>query len=342
MRTHSTTSNTMTLAPSGEQYYPQHEDQENESVDWDQEYPRVHRAQSTQIIRFLAKDEEVGSIVRFKDSSMDVTKVSDSSTIHESDDEDAMDGSKKQRSNRERRCCCRIRFCYDFVAIAVLIVIFFSTLTIGATIEAENIHRAPSTIGLYTDDTSVCTSQEIEAEDGSLLVYQSIDSAMETNETIVHCGSCGQCSNPQDLERLAATRETLTNNATTCAYRILLGKSKVEACLEDKVGFTEDCNDCWVSNIACTFTHCKFTCLKTKLFGGKHNDSDNDLNDCLRCDEVMWGPQFLECSGANRRRMGIVSDIGRDANQEQCKDVTIDLAATVAALYVRGFIELCV
>ena len=41
------------------------------------------------------------------------------------------------------------------------------------------------------------------------------------------------------------------------------------------------------------------------------------LNECLECDEKLCGPNFLHCAGANRRRLGIVSDIARD-DDEQC------------------------
>ena len=41
-------------------------------------------------------------------------------------------------------------------------------------------------------------------------------------------------------------------------------------------------------------------------------------------DERLCGPGFLECAGANRRQSGIVSDIGRDGEHEQCHSVDID------------------
>ena len=62
-----------------------------------------------------------------------------------------------------------------------------------------------------------------------------------------------------------------------------------------------------------------FTCL-WGLISGQPNNRDaaqGDLSPCLQCDEVLCGPAFVECAGANRRRCGITSDISR-ANSEVC------------------------
>jgi hypothetical protein len=92
----------------------------------------------------------------------------------------------------------------------------------------------------------------------------------------------------------------------------------------ERVGFSPSCEDCWLQNINCSFKSCKFTCIKHKLSGiDKNNNDKNELNDCLKCDERMCGPAFIECSGANRRRMGIISDIGREA-QDQCTTVAFE------------------
>jgi len=131
---------------------------------------------------------------------------------------------------------------------------------------------------------------------------------------------------------MGRTRETLTEDSTVCAMMILVGGPRaVIRCMNQRIGFTPPCRDCWVENIQCTFQHCKFTCLQSKLFreaNNRHDGDDSDgggeLNECLECDEKMCGPQFLSCSGANRRRMGVVSDIGRDADKEQCKSVDFD------------------
>jgi len=58
------------------------------------------------------------------------------------------------------------------------------------------------------------------------------------------------------------------------------------------------------------------------FLGGIHGGSQSEtLNRCTRCDEIICGPAFVECAGANRRRTGIQSDIQRDAESEVCTKV---------------------
>ena len=47
------------------------------------------------------------------------------------------------------------------------------------------------------------------------------------------------------------------------------------------------------------------------------------LNACLYCDEKRSGPTFVTCSGVARRRLGIVSEIERNP-EEQCQNMDVD------------------
>jgi hypothetical protein len=47
------------------------------------------------------------------------------------------------------------------------------------------------------------------------------------------------------------------------------------------------------------------------------------LNQCLFCDEKLSGPAFVTCSGVARRRLGIVSEIERNPD-EQCQQTDVD------------------
>ena len=62
--------------------------------------------------------------------------------------------------------------------------------------------------------------------------------------------------------------------------------------------------------------------MKTKLYREPNNILRDDgilqLNDCLECDEKTCGTEFLRCAGANRRQLGIMSDIQREGG-EQCR-----------------------
>eukprot|EP00594_Rhizosolenia_setigera_P018254 CAMPEP_0178975390 /NCGR_PEP_ID=MMETSP0789-20121207/23107_1 /TAXON_ID=3005 /ORGANISM="Rhizosolenia setigera, Strain CCMP 1694" /LENGTH=121 /DNA_ID=CAMNT_0020664073 /DNA_START=201 /DNA_END=566 /DNA_ORIENTATION=+ len=99
------------------------------------------------------------------------------------------------------------------------------------------------------------------------------------------------------------------------------GREGAARCMKEEVGFTKACEECWIDNIECTFSNCMFTCIKSNVLVGESNNNDDDeLNDCLYCDEVMCGEKFTLCAGANRRRAGIESDIDRD-DGELCESV---------------------
>jgi len=149
-------------------------------------------------------------------------------------------------------------------------------------------------------------------EDG--VTYASEAAARTAGRAVLHASACGACSNAADVEVLRRTRETLTLQARSCGLRyFLIGRGAAERCLEP-VGFTKACADCWLDDMACAIAHCTLTCLRSRIIG-EPNNVDGRLNDCLQCDETNCGPEFGRCAGANRRRSGIVSDIGRPAEE---------------------------
>lgn len=168
-----------------------------------------------------------------------------------------------------------------------------------------------------------------EHQDRSSMLYPQLASSTHASAEIVrsnagivqHCGNCGQCSNPHDVAIYDDTRNTLFQSTLHCSYRALvLGRQSVTDCMQQSVGFTDKCNDCWVDNIMCDARNCLFTCAWTTLVSRikKQSSTEDDpqqLNACLQCDEKRCGPAFLQCAGANRRRAGILSDIQRNANQ---------------------------
>jgi len=135
---------------------------------------------------------------------------------------------------------------------------------------------------------------------------------------IVHCGECGQCTNDNDITIMKKTNETLTKTTTRCALRgLFLGAKQAESCVKEQIGFTQNCSTCWNENIQCTLEKCVFTCLKSQIFR-EPNNNGKYLNSCLECDEKLCGSSFLSCAGANRRRLGIQTDIQRDESTEVC------------------------
>ena len=147
------------------------------------------------------------------------------------------------------------------------------------------------------------------------LTRTSASAARDAGVTVVHAGACGACSDAADVEILRRTRETLTMTARSCGMRYLfLGRAAAARCMREQVGFSPDCDDCWLDDMACAITDCMTTCLLSRL-KAEPNNVEGVLNPCLACDETNCGPEFIRCAGANRRRAGIVSDIERPASQ---------------------------
>jgi cell division protein FtsB len=223
------------------------------------------------------------------------------------------DNEKKHSKSTRTRGLLRRIVILSLVLVGLLSVIGF----FGIRSERSRVFQAKSTDSNYSSP-GVCA---YDANDDVYISLKKKEEATSDGFDFVHCGDCGLCSNEVDIELMIRTKDTLTKDATKCAMRgLFLGDDKVDGCLQD-IGFTPDCSTCWKSNIQCTIKNCTFTCLKAKLLAEPPNNIRNDqggfeLNDCLECDEKMCGTDFVECAGANRRRLGIVSDIRRDIDQQ--------------------------
>ena len=144
--------------------------------------------------------------------------------------------------------------------------------------------------------------------------FNSPSDAHAMNNSVLHCEECGACSNPYDISIYGRTKSTLTHISTGCAIRSILSPSLANRCMLKKVGFSRNCNSCWIENIVCDRKNCLLKCMAEKslaLFGLKGRENENGLTPCLQCDEDLCGPAFKACAGANRRRCGIKSDIDR-------------------------------
>lgn len=150
--------------------------------------------------------------------------------------------------------------------------------------------------------------------------------AMGESGVIGHCGDCGACSNPHDITIYDDTKNSLTGDATKCAVKGMIGGRRLaRRCLDERVGLSPKCNNCWVENIICDLKLCVFSCtwhmIKQRFSGGATKANKGGLNPCTYCDEKRCGPEFIRCAGANRRRTGILSDIDRDVDAEVCTAV---------------------
>lgn len=226
-------------------------------------------------------------------------------------------------------------------------IIILLMLFIGKTVEENHVERAQSTVDLY-NKSQVCALQNIpdnvynnitensirqrspahrrhlQQQDSSFL--QTVDNItvarQEPNTLVAHCGDCGKCSSPHDVLIYDETKNTLTDTTTKCAKMALIGgRRRATKCMEESVGLSPECTDCWVDNIMCDVRYCVFTCLwRLMTSWGDSKSVGGALNACTKCDEMRCGRAFLTCAGANRRRTGILSDIERDFDQEVCQN----------------------
>ena len=227
------------------------------------------------------------------------------------------------------------RVLIQYSLLAILMVLL--TVWLGAEYEQYHVRNAPSTVDLYQGNqvcgilvnSSGIVNGGIEIETfASVAELTSNDEPDDNKKVVAHCGSCGSCSNPNDVRIYDTTRNTLFQDTTACAKKALLfGRKTATKCMAEAVGFTSDCSDCWVENIMCDLRLCIFSCLWYGVFSqvdGGHgpNNTGNALNPCLQCDEKRCGREFVTCAGANRRRSGILSNIQRDTETEVCDRVT--------------------
>jgi len=235
--------------------------------------------------------------------------------------------------------------------------VFVAVIIIGDERERRIWQSTPSTLDLYSTK-QVCSVQVPEKKTTTMdrnttndydpKTLDSIDhitqknsNAYNSSRKVLHCGTCGACSNVFDLAIYHHTRNTLTNQMTNCAKHGFYSGNYTNAfvCLKDTVGLTDDCSWCWVQNAVCNLQNCVMSCLKHRILppffrhlnlpnllshAHDHPQDTENLDPCLACDERMCGPEFLICAGANRRRAGVTSDIMRDRERELCHKVDME------------------
>lgn len=244
------------------------------------------------------------------------------------------------------------RYIAQYMILAFVFVILI--LWIGMSIEQNYVQNGINTLQFYTipqvcvlenvpvQDLGATTSAWYDVPSSTNLIMtprtlindsvallgannQGDDRVNENNDVIMHCGDCGQCSNPHDIAIYDATKTTLFDTTLNCGKRsIFSGRKAAYNCMMKKVGFTPGCNQCWVENIFCDMKKCIFSCFFHAVFrsGIENNGVVQALNRCTNCDEVRCGPAFIKCAGANRRRCAILTDIERNITTEVCDKVT--------------------
>jgi hypothetical protein len=180
---------------------------------------------------------------------------------------------------------------------------------------------------------------------------------------VLNCGNCGLCSNCQDIE-IYATRTELWDLPCAVTYlttklellasgvaldeAVATGKQQADECLEASVGLTDDCRSCWTDAVVCNPEKCvtvDFDASGGPIFGGacgplaalalngdpfptEDPEFQQAFLQCLVCDTQKCEPEFLECAGANRRRIGRVApDLAALADllgQPICEEAALD------------------
>ncbi len=200
--------------------------------------------------------------------------------------------------------------------------------TSASSIAQQNLQKSSPFHGDQSSNSNnsryvTSTDSRIQTLPNRIQTLPNISVARTTPNTLVaHCGDCGKCSSPQDVLIYEDTKNTLTDTTTKCAKLALIGgRRRATKCMQERVGLSEACTECWVDNIICTVKSCAFTCLWRQMTSwGESKSVGGELNECTKCDELRCGRAFLTCAGANRRRTGIISDIERDFHQEVCTD----------------------
>eukprot|EP00523_Entomoneis_sp_CCMP467_P017997 CAMPEP_0168810092 /NCGR_PEP_ID=MMETSP0726-20121227/3422_1 /TAXON_ID=265536 /ORGANISM="Amphiprora sp., Strain CCMP467" /LENGTH=469 /DNA_ID=CAMNT_0008862095 /DNA_START=28 /DNA_END=1435 /DNA_ORIENTATION=- len=283
---------------------------------------------------------EDSEVVVGTDEMVDVDDIDDLNAIDEEqlnntlpemalNEDDQPDPSKVDRRGCCQKMCCDYRivprttkekwlFWTIRVVLGLVFVLygFFCIVMIGSRIENTTAAEKPSTAKYFTT-AQVCAfnpSDPFEA----FRTFDTKEEAVLANWTVAHC------------DGLVETRKTIAKSSKSCGPNVFLGtKDDVTDCLEEKIGFTRPCTECWSSNMINTGKRCLNTCMRT-LWSGFMTDNNVPgagaqgwLNQCLFCDEKMSGPDFVTCSGVARRRLGIVSEIVRNPEQ-QCRNMDVD------------------
>ena len=209
------------------------------------------------------------------------------------------------------------------------IYIFVIALKVKSYSENIVASQAPDTKGNFILG-EVCAFHPLNTNE-SFVTFDTKEAAVSAGYKVAHCGKCASCSDPSDIKTYVETRQIIAKLAKKCALVALFGSpDELTDCLHENIGFSVPCTECWTENMISTAKHCLYTCMEATLTGvarennikGLGNETVR-LNQCIYCDEKMSGSAFVQCSGVARRRLGIVSEIERNPD-EQCRNVDVD------------------
>jgi hypothetical protein len=205
--------------------------------------------------------------------------------------------------------------------LAVLCCLFLTIVNIGGM---HQFHAASAKFAVVDDilynhmnEGDVCAFNETGTEGPPrVTTFESAEVAKVNNFTIAHCGKCAACSNPPNLKLQWTTRHELAELSKNCVRLAFFNKPSALQCFVDSIGFDQACSKCWLTDGLCSMKHCTFLYIQQMIVNTMTNFAvGGGMKNAASCEEAMCELQFVPCSGANRRRMNIKSDINRPSNQ---------------------------
>jgi hypothetical protein len=203
-------------------------------------------------------------------------------------------------------------------------VIFLGSLVEGVMVATSS----PMRDVFNLSDNEIMCAVRVDLTKKIFFDFKTVSNVKEAHtlsRNVAHCGDCGACSTMHDMQIMADTQLSLTDDVIDCAKKVFLGGRKIgKSCLEENVGFTNSCNDCWVNSVMCTIVNCKFTCTKDFLLNYKGIiNQDDAMKACLQCNNQMCGSAFLQCAGSSPQRIGIAGRNTSRSNDQNCPYVDV-------------------
>jgi len=140
----------------------------------------------------------------------------------------------------------------------------------------------------YDSDTNLFPSVTY---DFRVRAANSIGQSEYSAEVNYSTNRAGNCGNPEDAERYKATKTTMKGDIQGCLIGCKLNpgpdgeQACVVSCVEDKVGLSRPCSECWYENGECILNNCVLPCL----------NPSGAL--CERCAEDNCFPATIVCAG---------------------------------------------
>lgn len=246
---------------------------------------------------------------------------------------DKTDASLKRCRNRvqlfaQRWCSRRCLLALLLVTVASMVVCS-GRIHEGAKLERLALSAAPEyVVESTTADNKVCGMKDPKNVNSKAETFETSEDAKAANIAIVHCEHCGHCSTAQDMKALVKhyhphqTGPAVEPTSTCALTALLLGSSTY--CRNNNMprGLSAGCHDCYTTKAACVYEHCKYMCILQQSWWAAASSPEEGT--CEECQQTMCQAEFLKCSGATRKRMGIVSGHGSSTSTNHCKKVNYD------------------